>query len=467
MSPYHIEPNSLLLALRTARHLRPSQVYGRLLYYAYRPRVNMAPAPPLRLPGRRWHPCPRPPAMLAPHRFRFLSIERDVTRPADWNRADVPKLWLYHLHYFDDLVADGALARRPWHERLIQRWMDENPPTRGIGWEPYPTSLRIVNWIQYALCANQLSQAVLHSLAVQARWLEKRMEFHLLGNHLWSNAKALVFAGAFFNGREADELLNRGLAILRKQLVEQILPDGGHFERSPMYHSVVLTDLIDLIQLAETYSGVFQELDVFAWRAAAGKMLRWLRIMTHPDGGIAFFNDAALDAAPDYATLSRHASSFGVIEPIACGSTTTGLHPLPESGYVRLERGQAVVIADVGEIGPLYQPGHAHADTLSFELSLHGSRVIVNGGTSTYEVGPERIQQRGTASHNTVVVNEKDSSEVWASFRVARRARPRSVCWWSDNNSLCLDAAHDGYRRLKRGAIHVRRKRHTGNSLAG
>ncbi|MEN9780004.1 MAG: hypothetical protein RL014_1152 [Pseudomonadota bacterium] len=95
-----------------------------------------------------------------------------------------------------------------------------------------------------------------------------------------------------------------------------------------------------------------------------------------------------------------------------------------DSGYVRLDNGPAVALLDVAPVGPDYLPGHAHADTLSFELSVGAQRVLVNSGTSCYGSSAERLRQRGTAAHNTVVVNGQDSSEVWGGFRVARRPLP-------------------------------------------
>jgi uncharacterized heparinase superfamily protein len=289
---------------------------------------------------------------------------------------------------------------------------------------------------------------------VQVRWLRKRLEVHLLGNHLWANLKALVFAGAFFEGAEADGWWRTGLDRLRRELAEQVLPDGGHFERSPMYHAIVLEDLLDLIQLARVYPARFPRAAVAQFTSAAAAMLHWLRVMTHPDGGIAFFNDAALGIAPGYEALSAHARELGIDhdEP-----SLAGVQALPDSGYVRLQAGDAVVICDVGEIGPDYLPGHAHADTLSFELSVGKDRVLVNSGTSTYEAGWERLRQRGTEAHNTVVVDGADSSEVWSSFRVARRARPFDVRWGSEGDELWLEAAHDGYWRLSPPAVHHRR----------
>ena len=73
-----------------------------------------------------------------------------------------------------------------------------------------------------------------------------------MGNHVFANAKALVYAGLFFDGIEANDWLAKGMKILVKECNEQILPDGGHFELSPMYHAIVLEDILDLINICRT-----------------------------------------------------------------------------------------------------------------------------------------------------------------------------------------------------------------------
>jgi uncharacterized heparinase superfamily protein len=391
--------------------------------------------------------------MIGPSRFRFLSTEREIAAANDWSRSDWSKLWTYNAHYFDDLNAEDAKHRTLWHRAILSRWIRENQPTFGNGWESYPTSLRIVNWIKWALQGNDVPESFVLSLAVQARWLRTRIEFHLLGNHLWANAKALVFSGAYFEGTESTAWLSKGLSLIRAQIKEQILPDGGHFERSPMYHAIVLEDLLDLIQLSKRYPDVFTQTDVESWQRAASQMLGWMRAMTHPDGGIAFFNDAAFDVAPSYASLTDYAQTLGVSAPIA---VATSIELLSKSGYARMSVGDAVMLVDIGEIGPDYLPGHAHADTLSFELSIRGQRILVNGGTSTYETNEERMRQRGTAAHNTVTVNGHDSSEVWGSFRVAKRARPIFSRIEKEADAVRLEAAHDGYHRLSPKVTHTR-----------
>ena len=442
----------LRLYWETVRHLRPVQVWGRLWFRAVRPRPDTRPAPPLRAHHGRWaFPARRRQSQTGPDEFRFLNETRALSRHG-WDDAAVPKLWRYNLHYFDDLNAEGAQERRDWHEAAMARWIEENPPGKGTGWEPYPTSLRIVNWIKWARGGNALSADAVHSLAVQARWLTRRLERHLLGNHLFANAKALVFAGSHFAGAEAAHWRRLGLRLLAREVPEQILADGGHFELSTMYHALALEDMLDLVNVTRSAGLPVPAL----WEEKIAAMRSWLAAMCHPDGEIAFFNDAAFGIAPSPGELERYAAAldFAPLPPIEAACTW-----LRDSGYVRLQNRRAVVLIDVARVGPDYLPGHAHADTLSFELSVDGRRVLVNSGISVYGAGPERQRQRATAAHNTVTVDGEDSSEVWSGFRVARRARPRGLSVTQDGAGWSVACSHDGYARLQGRPRHLRRWR--------
>jgi uncharacterized heparinase superfamily protein len=446
-------PVAMLRYWHTVRHLKPGQVIGRVSFRLARPKPDLSATPPRRLATRHWSlPPARPRSWFDGDSVRFLGVEHRLAE-VGWDGPGPSKLWRYNLHYFDDLLAADASARHADQRDAIGRWVLGNPPARGTGWEPYPTSLRIVNWIKWSMGGGCLDGSALHSLAVQSRWLLRRLEWHLLGNHLFVNAKALVFAGCFFEGPEASRWLARGTEILLDQLPEQILPDGGQFERSPMYHALALEDVLDLLNMLAAH-GMCDGTLAAALRERVGPMCRWLGIMSHPDGEIAFFNDAAFGIAPSPVELDAYAARLG-FPPFVLPAGPVTL--LPDSGYVRMQLGPAVVIADVGPVGPDYLPGHAHADTLSFELSLCGQRLIVNSGTSEYGTGPERLRQRGTAAHNTLSIDGADSSEVWGGFRVARRARAVGLSVQHESHRVDVRCAHDGYRRLHRRPTHHRR----------
>jgi uncharacterized heparinase superfamily protein len=450
----------LSLYFHTLRYLKPQQVIGRAWFRLARPRPNKCPEPPLRsMAGTLCSTARRQASILNAETFRFLNQVGSLAE-LGWDDARKAcgayrrsKLWRYNQHYFDDLNALDAVKRYHWHLSMLQRWVSENPPGLGMGWEPYPTSLRIVNWVKWQCTGNVLPDDCVHSLAVQARWLTQRLERHILGNHLFANAKALVFAGCFFSGDEADAWLQQGLAIIRKELPEQLLLDGGNFERSPMYHAIFWEDLLDLINLSQAYSDALPATEVASWRMAALLMQSWSHGMTHPDGEIAFFNDAAKGIAPCPEELADYSNRLGlrVQQP-----NTEKFQHFPNSGYIRIASAQAVAFMDVAPVGPDYLPGHAHADTLSFELSLFGQRVVTNGGTSEYGTGMIRQLERGTAAHSTVTINGESSSEVWGGFRVARRAYPSDLTIDERKECITVRCSHNGYRRLPGKPVHQR-----------
>lgn len=435
---------------RTVRWLRPVQVLGRVRFRLQRPRPDLRAAPTRRAASGPWVlPPAREASLTGPATMCFLAETHDLAE-VGWDAQRVALLWRYNQHYFDDLNAQGAAGRADWHRALLQRWLDENPPGRGTAWAPYPTSLRIVNWVKWVLGGQALTPAWQQSLAVQARWLTRRLEWHLLGNHLFVNAKALVFAGRFFEGPEADAWCAAGTRILRRELPEQVLADGAQFERSPMYHALALEDVLDLLNLlAARGAGPAAALAPELRRHAAA-MLHWLRSLRHPDGTLARFNDCAEGIAPPTNDIERYAAALGITAAAAPGE---GLHLLQPSGTLRAARGSAVALLDLAPVGPDYLPGHAHADTLSFELSVGGRQLVVNRGTSVYGTGPRRLAERGTALHSTVQLGAHDSSEVWSGFRVGRRARPGPVAidGWS------VEGSHDGYTHLPWAPRHHRR----------
>ena len=352
--------------------------------------------------------------------FTFLNL---TAKPKGWNDTSLDLLWRYNLHYFDYLSTSLQFytANPPSFQDIIERWIAENPRGSAPGWDSYPTSLRIVNWVKW-LERNAPTLHLRDSLAEQVAWLERHVEWHLLANHLLANLKALILGNRCL-GRDAT----RWLRLYREQLDEQVLPDGGHFERSVMYHAIVLEDVLDVMR--------FCGADAAGLKPTAARMLRYLVSLTGPDGKIALFNDAADGIAKPTAWLRDAARALGVVS-----SDAEAFVDFPQTGYARLTAGDFVLFVDAAPIGPDCQPGHAHADTLTYELYYRGRKVVTDAGTSEYR-GSRRAFERSTAAHNVVAVDGRDSSEVWSSHRVGARARivVRRV------EPGRVVAAHDGY----------------------
>src|SRR4029077_15615605 len=232
---------------------------------------------------------------------------------------------------------------------LLERWLAENPPGSAPGWHSYPLSRRLVNALKMALGGTALPPEVARALADHCRYLRPRMEFHLLGNHLLANAKALMFGGAYFAGSEADRWLRHAQRILAHQVQEQVLADGGHFERSPMYHAIVTQDLLDLITTRDPYglSGL-EQLD-----ATCLKMLRWYATLCHPDGDFALLNDAALGGGPPLGVLLDYADRLALSQ-VYSQLPEAGCILLDATGFGRIALGPWGLVADVAGVAPVY-----------------------------------------------------------------------------------------------------------------
>ncbi len=442
-----------MLIFYTVRYLRPVQVIGRLRMSIPRFIRETRRTPRIRLCTKEITSIPKPVSTTDLDRFTFLNDPHHLSE-VGWDEPTIPLLWRYNLHYFDFIntsnVADSESVAAC--SALIDRWVSENPFGKGTGWAPYPTSLRIVNWVKWSWKTGGLSDTAVSSLWNQVRWLADRPEYHLLGNHLFVNAKAMLFASAFFSGDDVLPVRAKGLGILGRELDEQFLPDGGHFELSPMYHALGMEDLIDLLVL-DGYLGGQLPTARISEKIVNG--MAWLAKFTYPEGELARFNDCADGIAPTLAELLEHAAHAGLEINL---QQSSGITAFSDSGFVVASGERHRLIADVGPIGPDYLPGHAHSDTLSYELAVNSHRLVVNSGTGTYGVSEERLRQRGTAAHSTVTINGENSSEVWSGFRVARRAYPKDLeLFIRSDGDFDLTCTHDGYARLNGSPLHRRR----------
>jgi hypothetical protein len=389
------------------------------------------------------------PSIFRPHsydknRFRFLNREKGFGNCIQWDFSGFGRLWNYNLNYFDflnqrEIDIDCGLG-------LIRNFINASLQCRTC-MEPYPISLRSLNWIKFLNQNKIRDQRIDSSIYAQVQTLANNLEYHLLGNHLLENGIALFFASFYFKD---SALFRKAEKILSAELEEQILTDGGHFELSPMYHQIMLDRILDCINLAQNNPAVYKSISnvdqgtlLKKMKTKASIMLGWLREMTFTNGDIALVNDAAFKIAPNSAELIGYANRLGVVD------TTV---PLKESGYRKIRGKNFEALIDIGNIGPDYIPGHAHADTFNFLLYVHDKPVIMDTGTSTYDNNELRHFQRSTNAHNTVEMNGLNQSEVWGSFRVARRARVTLISETKDQ--LC--ACHDGYGRLPGKPIHQR-----------
>jgi len=431
--------NKTLRLFNTIKFLKPIQIMYRLYYFArkkFRNTLKITPSfskdSTTQLLNLR-ESIHIDDCYMGKNKFVFLNLEKQFEDKINWNYSTHGKLWTYNLTYFDYLSQSNDENKL----YLIHSFIDNIEKIKD-GLEAFPISLRGINWIKYLSYHQIQDKKIDNSLYAQYYILLDNLEYHLLGNHLLENSFSLLFGAYYF---EDEVLYTKAKELLFKQLEEQILEDGAHFELSPMYHQIMLFRLLDCINLVQDNSWKSSELLIFLSEKAS-LMLGWLENISYKNGEIPLFNDTTNEIAPTTNQLFSYANRLKL---------EINRMPLSKSGYRKISKENYECIVDVGHIGADYIPGHAHADTFNFELQINGKPFIVDMGLSTYETNDRRTLERSTCSHNTVEVNGKSQSEVWGGFRVANRAN--IIALKEDENSI--ESTHDGYK--KDNVYHTRK----------
>ena len=376
------------------------------------------------------------------HSFSFLGKTIGFSKEINWEYNASGKLWTYHLNYFDFLRQRDI---EPEQGLFLIKSYSQNREDLKTCYEPYTISKRGINWIVFLskneITDNDLEQFLFH----QYLRLYLNPEYHIMGNHLLENGFSLLFGAYFFN---ESRFYKRSKKIIIDQLEEQILQDGGHYERSPMYQQIVLLGLLDCLNLIKNNTTFQDQAFENMLLKKAGSMLAWINNFTFKNGSVPMVNDAAPGIAPTTEQLNCYATSIEIHpkEGLRMGGTQTGYRLFNLQTPSKL----AEIFIDVGDIGPDHQPGHAHSDTFNLILNINRTPVLVDTGISTYDRNPRRLLERSTESHNTVKYGNLEQSEVWSSFRVARRAKVRTLI----EDEGFVSASHDGYSRV--GISHQR-----------
>ena len=463
----------LQLLYHSMRHTRPHQLFNRMALQVKRKTLVRVASPALIERTAMVDPssldlsAQPPQAPLAARSYLVQSLDngielsflnrvrplRDGAGHIDWRPEELKtgtRLWLLNLHYtefLEALPADEA-------GRVMLDWVEQVKPFEPgywlDNWNSYSLSIRVVVWMQQLAArdlglSDEQKELIKGSLMAQMRFLRKNLELDICGNHLIKNIKALLWASSYFEGAEADRWGAIGRHLLAREVDEQILADGMHYELSPTYHNQVFADLLDC----------YAALDEGSARNRLGLTLDTMAQLCadfrHPDGGVSLFNDCGL-------YFAYNADACLTAYQTLRGKTVSAKQHivLKTSGYYGLRHEQDLFLLDCAELAPAYLPAHGHGDALSFEWSVNGQRVFVDAGVFEYNPGPKRAYSRATSAHNTVNLDGEDQSEFWKAFRVGRRAHITQCDYQKTDKGFQLSGSHDGYTRLEGQPVHTR-----------
>lgn len=453
--------------------------------------------PPCRDARETWHVDPVSGQVWPMDTFCFAIRYRDVR-----NIGDIKYVWernrLQHLQPIAAYAARtgdrdaAALCRRE-----VASWIAANPPWRGVNWASgIELALRVVSLITIATLLGQSAfppaeaRALLSCLAAHGYWLERFPSRHSsANNHLVAEAAGLFLLGTLApNLPRAGEWNRYGRRTLEQEILRQIHPDGVGAEQSPTYTAFSLEWWLLASAVALSAQSPFAPAYEDRLRAA-GIFLRCLldrkdghpRIGDDDEGRVIYSPQEEGAYVPAILQATAGATAAGEILPNGAYphlwqafhpalperiAAPTGLRSFEEGGYsVVRERvaGDELLLAfDHGPLGYLSIAAHGHADALAIWLHLAGRPVLVDAGTFLYHSGEAwRDHFRGTAAHNTLLVDGTDSSRIVGPFNWSRKARARLLASSWSEEGWRLEAEHDGYR-ASHGVIHRRLVARTG-----
>ncbi len=386
---------------------------------------------------------------LLEDRVSFLHQESVFHWDVAWQIPEMTQLWNFNLHYFEYLFALTDAYKRTGNQayfakskNCILSWIQQNPQKKGTdAWAPYTVSLRLANWLDYykefepeLKEDTEFCRKFLESVYEQYEFLSRHLEKDLLGNHYLENLKALILCALFFKD---DQYCDCVLNYFREECRQQILSDGIHYELSPMYHKIILEDLLKVAFALREAGMRDSEIEGYL-----GPMLDAAYSLEEGLNRVPLFNDCGNNVSKSLNALMAAAENHFDIAPKYRGD-------FPESGYYIFKKGHWKLIVDAGQPGPKNIPGHAHCDAMSFELFKDGQPMIVNCGTYAYQ-SDKRQFFRSTEAHNTVMIDGVEQSECWGKFRVAKRAKVRLIKREEDSIEIEMDdqAGHTATRSI-------------------
>jgi len=390
----------------------------------------------------------------------------------------------------EDIFAKEII--RQWYS-----WREQNPYPIGVNWaSSLEVAFRGLSWLwmlhllgECRLASSKFRADVYQALTLSGRHIEAYLSTYFSPNtHLLGEGVALFFLGVLSSSASSERWKRRGWEIVLAEAKKQILPDGMHFEQSTYYH-VYAVDLLlharilaarNGVPIPREFDGVLEKmLDALCVLGRGGTVPRF----GDDDGGRLFdprrnraehlldplSTGAILFSRPDFKAAkpelmeetvwllgADEASKFAALpnsqqpESVALRSSGIYLMNFPDKLASRL-------VIDAGPHGA-EGGGHGHADALSVQLAVAGREVLIDPGTFVYAgPGSERQHFRGTASHNTLRIDEIDQAEPGGLFPWRQLPHVRVENWTKGDGFDFLVASHDGYTRLPDPVIHRRR----------
>ena len=403
--------------------------------------------------------------------------------------GDARTNWELNRHFQFALLAKNYAAS---HDRkyldeftqLFEDWNEKNPFLWGISWTSVmEIAIRCSNWC-YAYCflksanaPNELLDRLHAGILNMTDYITKHYSrYSSANNHLIVEAYAIGQTGILCNYGPWTRL---ALDILSRELPLQNYSDGVNKELSLHYQSFYMEAMGLMMRLLIKNGYSVPE----SWEPMLEKMCAYVSDCMGDHGESIVFGDDDEGKILDLqGGLENHYQySLGLLSVMLDKQYTELTHlkcenlnwlfgetelstarkkpvyqsPLcacyKEGGntILRSEDRCILIGIDHAALGFGSIAAHGHADALSFQMFVNGQPLFVDPGTYIYHCDLNaRNALRKTENHNTVMIDEKDQSEMLGAFLWGKRAECKLISFENMSDKTILVAEHDGYRPI-------------------
>ncbi|MBO5996060.1 MAG: heparinase II/III family protein [Acetobacter sp.] len=352
--------------------------------------------------------------------------------------TDSFKRWLHSFVWLRDLRQVGTQSARQKARTLIRQWI-HTPPSQRLT-DPSITGSRIAIWLGcYRFFADSsddnFKQNLMSTIIVETHSI-------MVLSKTVQGYKALValkgLLAAAVSLPQYPKFLQRYLYLIDDVLQQQLHPDGGHYSRNPEQQFLIVRELAEMISFLQTAQRPLPT----RLQETANRATQALRAMQHSDGGLALFNGST-ELDPQ---IIEHVISRASRNKVIASS-------LPETGFLRMSNGRAVVIVDTASPTLTEPETNTHAGMLSFEFSSAKKRIIVNCGSSSIDPWSEAL--RYPAAHSVLEITNLTPSYPYthdSSLPLPKVTHRHRI----NNGSHWLEMSHNNYAS-QGGGLYYRR----------
>jgi hypothetical protein len=429
-----------------------------------------------------WH-CDLKTGFRWPDNVHHLNIAWDAVPSG----TDIKMPWeLSRCQHFATLaLADMVTLDAGYYEEFksqVRCWIRSNPCGFGVNWVcAMDVAIRAVNWLTAAaLFRRRISadgdvdffQEFVESLWLHARHIMRNLEWQgprstSLANHFLADLCGVLAVGCLFRKcRQGRSWLSFSQHWFETEVRRQVFADGANFETSTSYHRLSHEMFLWADMMVDRLGVSFSS----AYRDRLIGMASFVSAYTSPSGRAAQFGDndggrLMTVGIGDFLDHRYLASS-------ACGSggranrlLLSGERKLPEmvmrkafpeAGYWFGSVSDGWLGVRAGEIS--HGGAHAHADQLSFVLTVAGHDVIVDPGTGVYSADVDkRNAYRATSAHNAPQLNEMEANRfpegMAGLFRMSDDTKTEVMAWEATSERVFFEGCHYGYCVVREGSV--------------